>query len=183
MRTYRLLIFLTVIIFQSVIHITRAADPYLSAGTMMYLSSETPDRPGPISGPNRPCPGTQATYSIAAVPLADDYVWYAPGGMTILSDNGTSIDVNIGSNCHGYLRVIAVGRDNTFSPPRTKYIYKPTLTAEIQTDSYIEGSTIEIGGETHYEIANDQNPREIRVNVTENINNTNWRISPTVAWL
>jgi len=182
MRTYRLLILLLVIIFIPVIH-AEASDPYLSASTMMYLSSETPPQPGPISGPNRPCPGTQQTYSIAPVPLAKDYIWYPPGGMTILSDDNTSIEVNIGSNCQGSLSVKAVGNDNTLSPARSLYIYKPTINADIQADSYIEGSTIEIEGEIHYEIANDQNPLEIKVDVTTNINGSHWKIIPDVSWL
>jgi len=188
MRTYRLLILLFVIVSQTVVIHTKASDPlsdpYLSASTMMYLSSETPDTPGPISGANRPCPGVVQTYSTAKISGASvkDYIWDVPGGMTIVSDNNTSIVVNVNKNCYGYMSVWAVGYDNSLSPVRRKYIYNVSLNASIQSDSYMEGSTVMINGETHYELANDKVPLEFKVNVDVNRSFV-WSIYPSVSWM
>jgi len=179
MRTYRLLILLLVIVSQPVIH-AKASDPYLSASTMMYLSSETPAQPGSISGYSRPCPGSIQIYSIAPVALAKDYIWYPPGGMTILSDDNTSIEVKISSSCSGNLSVKAVGNDNTLSPARDKYIYQGSLNATLDNDSYLGSNTILIGDEQHYEIANDND--ELIFHLTSNFSGsvTAWT---NVSWI
>ena len=79
----------------------------------------------------------------------------------------------------GNLSVIAVGNDNTLSPARYLYLYKPTLDAVIEINSYISNNTI-ISGETYYEIAND---RQLRVDVTTNMNAGSWHTTDNVSWI
>ena len=178
-HTGGLLILLTALILLPALP-ARASDSYLGAGTLMMLSSETPPQPGPISGPNRPCPGSTAIYTISSVPLAKDYIWDPPNGVTVLSDDNTVLEVSIGTGfVGGNLSVIAVGNDNTLSPARLLYLYKPTLDAVIETNSYISNNTI-ISGETYYEIAND---RQLRVDVSTNMNAGSWHITDNVSWL
>lgn len=55
-----------------------------------------PAMPGAISGPQTPCTGVAATYSITAVPQATSYTWTVPAGWTGLGPQpqaGTSITV------------------------------------------------------------------------------------------
>ena len=178
-HTGGLLILLTALILLPALP-ARASDSYLGAGTLMMLSSETPPQPGPISGPNRPCPGSTAIYTISSVPLAKDYIWDPPNGVTVLSDDNTVLEVSIGTGfVGGNLSVIAVGNDNTLSPARLLYLYKPTLDAVIETNSYISNNTI-ISGETYYEIAND---RQLRVDVSTNMNAGSWHTTDNVSWI
>jgi hypothetical protein len=64
-----------------------------SAPTCLPISVQltVPVTPPSISGPNKVCPGTIATYSIGNVARANSYNWTVPAGATILSGQGTNI--------------------------------------------------------------------------------------------
>jgi hypothetical protein len=64
------------------------AEPYMVPGT-----------PGTISGPDKPCEGTDVVYSVSTVSNASDYIWSVPEGWTIKSGQNTvSITVIVGTN-------------------------------------------------------------------------------------
>lgn len=58
-----------------------------------------PVTPGTISGPDNPCEGTNAEYSINSVIGATGYIWSVPDGWSITNGQNTAnISVTIGSN-------------------------------------------------------------------------------------
>ena len=65
--------------------------------SIKYLVAQLPIVPSPISGPTNVCElvgtSTLATYSVPEVPGASDYNWTLPPGVTLVNDNGNSIDV------------------------------------------------------------------------------------------
>jgi hypothetical protein len=68
-----------------------------------------PATPGTISGPSSNlCGGGTFTYSITAVAGTTSYQWTAPAGCTILTDNGTSISLQVPTSfTTGTLSVLA----------------------------------------------------------------------------
>lgn len=64
------------------------------------LVSEPPAMPGTLSGPTTACQGSTQTYSIAAVPGAETYIWTVPSGATIQSGQGT-VSISVKFNALG----------------------------------------------------------------------------------
>jgi hypothetical protein len=57
----------------------------------VFKFTTLPPTPGLITGQSENvCAGTTRTYSIAAVSIANSYVWTAPVNSTILSGQGTT---------------------------------------------------------------------------------------------
>ena len=103
-----------------------------SAPTCLPISVQltVPVTPPSISGPNKVCPGTVATYSIGNVARANSYTWTVPAGAIILSGQGTNI-INV-----EYTATFAGGQMSVFGsnpcgngPARTKGISYNVLTA------------------------------------------------------
>ncbi|MBK7571675.1 MAG: T9SS type A sorting domain-containing protein [Bacteroidetes bacterium] len=63
--------------------------------TRTFTVRSVPDQPGGITGPGfAVCGLSNVTYSIAPVSSATSYSWSVPSGVSIVSNNGTSIVVN-----------------------------------------------------------------------------------------
>lgn len=79
------------------IRVTASNDCGESPLSIFYMLVQAPQTPEPISGPTDACDfinaPTPVTYSIPAVTAATSYIWTVPTGVTIVNDNGTSIDV------------------------------------------------------------------------------------------
>ncbi|HRN80665.1 MAG TPA: T9SS type A sorting domain-containing protein, partial [Ferruginibacter sp.] len=65
--------------------------------TIFYMLVQSPQTPAQIDGPTDACDfigsPTPVTYSIPPVTAATSYLWTVPAGVTIVNNNGTSIDV------------------------------------------------------------------------------------------
>lgn len=81
------------------IRVSATNDCGTSAQAIFYLKTHAPSTPKPISGPIDACGyvggATLATYSVEEVIAATEYLWVLPMGMTIVNNNGNSIDVEI----------------------------------------------------------------------------------------
>lgn len=77
--------------------VTDACGVAVTTSTTVTVGS-VPPAPGNISGEISICiPATGKTYSIAALPYADSYIWTIPAGGTIIgSTTGNSIDIDFG---------------------------------------------------------------------------------------
>jgi len=87
----------------------------------LHIQISIPVRPSSVSGPNKLCPGEQATFSILPVARAHHYNWTLPSGMSMsLPSTSNIITVNIGSQYNG--GVISVTAENAcgVSSARTK---------------------------------------------------------------
>ena len=78
-------------------------------GTITLTQNSIPGSATTINGPTSICAGTMGvTYSIpTGIPNATSYTWGVPVGSTIITNNGTSITVNIG-NTSGDITVSGV---------------------------------------------------------------------------
>lgn len=92
-----------------------------------------PTRPGPISGPKYDlCELTSITLSIAPVANATSYTWTIPDGFTILQDNGTSIELGLGTGYHQVEVSVTANNDCGSSLPRAINLFSnPTRVAGI----------------------------------------------------
>jgi hypothetical protein len=81
-----------------------------STARTLSISRNVPATPASISGPvSNLCGGGTRTYSIAAVSGATSYNWTVPAGASIVTNNGTSINVNFSSSfTSGNITVAAV---------------------------------------------------------------------------
>jgi large repetitive protein len=69
-----------------------------NVGRVVTITTNAPNTPDPISGPNPVCEGATATFSVEAVAGATTYNWAFPAGWTIVSGQGTrSVEVTVGS--------------------------------------------------------------------------------------
>ncbi len=77
--------------------VTDACSVVATASAVVTVAT-TPPAPGNISGENSICiPAAGKTYSVAALPFADNYLWTIPTGGTIIgSTTGNSIVVDFG---------------------------------------------------------------------------------------
>ncbi len=67
------------------------------ATATVNVTNGAPATPGTITGPTGVCAGSNATYSITAVPNTNSYTWAAPSGWMVTSGQGTtSITVTAG---------------------------------------------------------------------------------------
>ncbi|RYZ52020.1 MAG: hypothetical protein EOP49_10485, partial [Sphingobacteriales bacterium] len=66
--------------------------------TIKYLVAQIPSTPGAITGPNNVCDligtGATAIYSVPEIQGSTDYNWNLPAGVTLVNDNGNSIEVS-----------------------------------------------------------------------------------------
>jgi gliding motility-associated-like protein len=71
------------------------------SGSLLVSVDPLPDPAFGLSGDVLGCIGDTLTYSISPVNNANGYTWSVPVGSSIVADNGTSIDVKIGSAVYG----------------------------------------------------------------------------------
>lgn len=79
------------------IRVTASNDCGTSPMTIFYMLVQAPQTLAQIDGPTDACDligsPTPVTYSIPPVTAATSYLWTVPAGVTIVNDNGASIDV------------------------------------------------------------------------------------------
>jgi len=101
-----------------------------AARTLTVAKKAISATPGTITGPASFCPGTQQTFSIAAVTGASDYTWTAPANASIVSGQGSlSVVVEFTSAfVSGNVTVVSSNCTGT-SAARTKAVTRTAVSA------------------------------------------------------
>jgi len=125
-----------------------------------------PGNPGPISGPDMPCEGTAAVYSINPVNEATGYTWSVPTGWSITAGQNTvSITVTVGPNT-GNVTVKAISTNCESTSESVKSVIPDTKCCwPDQPDRYEDNNTLQtakpvsVGGALIW--ANILNPKDV----------------------
>jgi hypothetical protein len=153
--------------------------------SVLVTIAPVPEMPGPITGPAEMCPGSPATFSIAAVFGATSYSWTVPADVTITSgQNTTNLSVLWGSNT-GTVSVIAGNNCGTSNPsvlavstieapPAPGTISGPSM---VCSNANIEFSIEEVPGAESYLWTASSGATIVSGQGTTNIN-INWGESP-----
>jgi hypothetical protein len=101
-----------------------------AARTLTVAKKAISGTPGTVTGPASFCPGTQQTFSIAAVTGASDYTWTAPANASIVSGQGSlSVVVEFtAAFVSGNVTVVSSNCSGT-SAARTKAVTRSTVSA------------------------------------------------------
>jgi hypothetical protein len=113
------------------------------SGSGLAVPYVVPGNPGTISGPESPCDGANAVYSINAVSNATGYAWTVPEGWIItVGENTESITVNVGTNT-GNVSVKATS--NNCESPESSLSVTPDLICctQGQSDRFEDNNTLQ----------------------------------------